>query len=405
MSFPVSAENISRQNPRAGAENHGIAREKTAVERDKDSKLRKRAGYIDIARGIAIILVVVHHAGKLWSPFDNFYTLFFMPLFIFISGFVSTENRIKSFKDLLLHLKKRVPKLYFFYLKWELLYLLLTNFFLKIGFYSTEVVYTDKKIRPITSFGMLFKKIAEIVFLMGREPFCGAFWFIVSLIFIIFGYSVINFAVNAVFAGRDEHFKQTAVGIAALACFVIGCVMNKTVNIPRVAPAFTMMICYHFGFLARVYKEKIRFDNVFVALFSFIALCILGRFGSLGMNHNNFPNGFFFLAASFTGIYFSIFVSKLLEKTFVSGWLEYVGRNTLPIVAMHLLSFKFVLFIQYKMGLIEYKYIAYLCGVDCKNWFFLAYVVSGICLPLLLDKAYKMSFGKMSVKFLNRNSK
>lgn len=381
MSFSVSTKNTLRQG------------------------VRKRAGYIDIARGIAIILVVVHHTGSLWKPFDSFYSLFFMPLFMFISGFVSSENKISDFKSLILHLKKRIPKLYFFYLKWELIYLLLTNFFLKIGFYSTEVVYTDKKVSPITSFSVLFKKVAETIFLMGREPACGAFWFIVSLIFIIFGYSVINFAVNSFFAGKDEHFRQIAVSIAAFACFIIGCIMNKTINIPRVSPAFTMMICYHVGYLSRAYKEKIRFDNVFVALFSFIALCILGRFGSLGMNHNNFPNGFFFLAASFTGIYFSIFVSKLLEKTFVSGWLEYVGRNTLPIVAMHLLSFKFVLFIQYKMGLIEYKYIAYLCGVDCKNWFFLAYVVAGVCIPLLLDKAYKMSFGKMSVKFLNRNSK
>ncbi len=399
MSFPVSTEDISRQNPRAGAENHGIAREKTAVERDKDSKLRKRAGYIDIARGIAIILVVVHHTGKLWSPFDNFYTLFFMPLFIFISGFVSTENRIKSFKDLLLHLKKRVPKLYFFYLKWELFYLLLTNFFLKIGFYSTEVVYADKKISPITSFGMLFKKIAETVFLMGREPFCGAFWFIVSLIFIIFGYSVINFAVNAVFAGRDEHFKQTAVGIAALACFVIGCVMNKTVNIPRVAPAFTMMICYHFGFLARVYKEKIRFNNAYAAIFSFAALCVLERFGNLSMNHNEFPNAAFFLVSSAAGIYFAVFVSRLIEKTFISGWLEYVGRNTLPIVAMHLVAFKIVTLAKYGLGDIEYADIANLSGVNCKNLSFLAYVIAGVCVPLLLDKAYKMSIGELLRRF------
>lgn len=142
MSFSVSTKNTLRQG------------------------VRKRAGYIDIARGIAIILVVVHHTGSLWKPFDSFYSLFFMPLFMFISGFVSSENKISDFKSLILHLKKRIPKLYFFYLKWELIYLLLTNFFLKIGFYSTEVVYTDKKVSPITSFSVLFKKVAETIFLM-----------------------------------------------------------------------------------------------------------------------------------------------------------------------------------------------------------------------------------------------
>lgn len=357
-------------------------------------KTRKRAGYIDVARGIAIILVVVHHTGNLWKPFDLFYTLFFMPLFMFISGFVSSENKISDFKSLLAHLKKRIVKLYFFYVKWELIYLLLTNFFLRIGFYSTEVVYTDKKVEPVTSVGMLFKKIVGIVFLMGREPFCGAFWFIISLIFIIFGYSVINFAVNTVFSDKDVRFRQTAVGAAAFACFIIGCIMNKTVNIPRVSPAFTMMICYHLGYLARVYKEKIRFDNVYVAIFSCAALCILGRFGSLAMNHNNFPNGLFFLASSLAGIYFSIYVSKLSERTFMSGWLEYVGRNTLPIVAMHFVAFKSITLIKYGLGYAEYADIANLNGVNCKNWSYFAYVVAGVCIPLLLDKAYKMSLGK-----------
>ena len=117
------------------------------------------------------------------------------------------------------------------------------------------------------------------------------------------------------------------------------------------------------------------------------------------MNHNNFPNGFFFLAASFTGIYFSIFVSKLLEKTFVSGCLEYVGRNTLPIVAMHLVAFKIVTLAKYGLGNIEYAHIANLSGVNCKNLSFLAYVIAGVCVPLLLDKAYKMSIGELLRRF------
>lgn len=375
----------------------------SALQEDSRQKSRGRAGYIDIARGIAIIFVVVYHTGKIWEPFDAFYSLFFMQLFIFISGFVSSENRIYDFKSLLLHLKKRVSKLYFFYVKWELIYLLLTNFFLKIGFYSSEIVYRDKKIGPITSAGALLKKIAEILLFMGREPYCGAFWFIICLIFIVFGYSVINFAVNAVFAAKDEHFRQAAVGIAALVCFVAGCVMSKTVNIPRAAPACTMMICYHFGYLARVYKEKIRFDNIFAAIFSFAALCVLERFGSVEMNQNIFPNALFFLAATIAGIYFSIYVSKLLEKTFAGGWLEYVGRKTLPIIALHYISFKPVMFLQYRLGFIEYEDIANLSGMYIKNWFFLAYVAAGVCLPLLLDKAYNYSLDKVSAKFLKRD--
>ena len=117
------------------------------------------------------------------------------------------------------------------------------------------------------------------------------------------------------------------------------------------------------------------------------------------MNHNEFPNAAFFLVSSAAGIYFAVFVSRLIEKTFISGWLEYVGRNTLPIVAMHLVAFKIVTLAKYGLGNIEYAHIANLSGVNCKNLSFLAYVVAGVCIPLLLDKAYKMSIGELLRRF------
>ena len=70
--------------------------------------MKKRLKYIDIARGIAIILVVMGHCDNFeqWS-IERFAALFFMQLFIFISGYFYKAN-LNSVKDLLLLIKKNV---------------------------------------------------------------------------------------------------------------------------------------------------------------------------------------------------------------------------------------------------------------------------------------------------------
>lgn len=351
---------------------------------------KKRMAFVDIARGIAIILVVLGHCDNFNSYFriEKFNGLFFMPLFIFISGYFSKENKIVSFKKLYIHLKKRIPKLYLFYLRWELLFLILTNIFFKIGFYSSGVDYGGKNIYPITSLKILLKKIIEIIFLMGREPFCGAFWFIISLIFIIIGYSVINYFVNKLFGDRTEKLKNIFIGIIMILLFFIGCVMSKTINIPRISPSITMMIFYYLGYMSN--NLKIKFNNIYIVLFNIITLSVLYNFGSVSMNSNSFPNGWFLITSSLSGIYLCMFISKKIENTKLSGVFEYIGKNTLPIIALHFISFKFAMIIQYLLGYISYSDIAYLKGYNNDNLFYILYVICGICIPLLLNKFFSI---------------
>ena len=84
----------------------------------------KREKYIDISRAIAMILVVMVHCCNETSfeIVGKFSGLFFIPLFIFISGYFSKENDIKTIKELFLYLKKKILRLYVFYVSWELIY-------------------------------------------------------------------------------------------------------------------------------------------------------------------------------------------------------------------------------------------------------------------------------------------
>ena len=360
----------------------------------------KREKYIDIARGIAIILVVMGHCDNFKGiiSIEKFSGLFFMPLFAFLSGFFSKESKIISIEDLMSHIKKRIKKLYLFYLKWELIFLCMTNLFFKIGFYSSNISYGDKIIYPINSLKIFIKKILEIIICMGREPFCGAFWFIITLIFIIIGYSIINLIINKVMNNQSPFRKQTIIGIIVFICFAIGCIMNKTISIKRISPAFTLMIFYYLGYMSNYYKEKIKYNRLPLAIISLLLLTILYNFGTVSMNANSFPNGIFLILTSFSGIYDCLYISKKIESlTLISKYLSYIGKNTMPIIALHFLSYKIIMIAQYSLGKIQYKDIAYLSGYKNDNYFYIFYVLIGILFPLLYDyfvKSIKNYFKK-----------
>lgn len=74
----------------------------------EDIVKNKRIEYIDIARGIAIILMVFGHLGFLWNiqPVRNAIYSFHMPLFIIISGLFFNEK--DKLKDLLKKIGKKL---------------------------------------------------------------------------------------------------------------------------------------------------------------------------------------------------------------------------------------------------------------------------------------------------------
>ena len=354
--------------------------------------MKKRKEYIDIARGIAIILVVMAHCDnfKLWS-IGKFSNLFFIPLFFFISGFFF-KIEVQNFGELVCFIKKKCAPIYLYYLKFELFYLILRNFFITNGLYNQSVLEKNDDLVVINSIKIALLGVLKIVLLAGREPFCGAFWFLISLIFSIIMYSTIIF-ISKKFTTHSEVF----VNISVLLLFVIGCIMRYTVSIPRFSPAITMTLFYHCGRLGN--KYGINFNSKKLFIFSIISLNILYFWGSVSINSNYFSNPVFLLTSSFLGIYMVIFISKKIESkfSFMKIILAYIGRHTLPIVAMHFISFKVVMLVQYFCGNITYNQLGSLTGANNSNILYLFYVACGVIIPLIID--YLFSSFKWRFKY------
>lgn len=65
--------------------------------------------------------------------------------------------------------------------------------------------------------------------------------------------------------------------------------------------------------------------------------------------------------------------------------LSYIGKNTLPIVALHFVSFKIVMLIQYYFGSISFSELGILKGANNSNFLYILYVLTGVFVPLGVD--------------------
>ena len=97
------------------------------------SEMRDRK--YDIARGIAMILVVLGHCHQ--RQIEVFVCLFHMPVFLFISGFFWKDGNINDPKGFV---KRRIKGLYLPYLVYELVFFFLRPFFLSIGWYDPATI-------------------------------------------------------------------------------------------------------------------------------------------------------------------------------------------------------------------------------------------------------------------------
>ena len=93
-------------------------------------KGKKHLDDIDIAKAIGIILVVIGHCipGKI----TNFIYLFHMPMFFMITGYVFKPE--ENWNGYIAFIKRKIKSLYIPFVMFNILFLVLNNLFIDIGF-------------------------------------------------------------------------------------------------------------------------------------------------------------------------------------------------------------------------------------------------------------------------------
>ncbi|MDP4204485.1 MAG: acyltransferase family protein [Bacteroidota bacterium] len=324
--------------------------------------MRERVTYIDLIKGVGIILVVIGHL-PINTELRRIIFSFHMPLFFFVSGLFHKQNNPKDF---ILNKAKRllIPYVFFFFL---------AEFFTLAFDYPRHIGFQTQSFFDI---------------LNGQEYFTYnvPLWFLLCL----FEVSILYFFIRKYFV--ENKTLQT---IVVLLFSILGYGINKmSLNIPYfLDSAFSSLIFYHAGswfyteFKAKgdsllkwpldiitsnfssendVIPEKGLFngwkriiDNVKrrslrvsdkhkAILFNGISLFVLSAVflyqayysGSLDVRANSIPDSYLsYLTTSFTGILMIVFLCKMINSI---SLIDYWGKNSLVIMSTHIPLFLIV---------------------------------------------------------------
>lgn len=329
--------------------------------------MKQRNIMLDVMRGIAIIFVVLGHAGVssyVWSFIYSFH----MPLFFFISGyFCNTNIDFKTF------LKKKIKGLYFPFFKYYVLFIIASPILHR--FLLTKNNYTS-----IDSF--LSALFLSFRFRVGAIDLLGQFWFLPVLFFVtLLVYSCVKIFNQLI----KREYSYLLLGGAVLS--IIGGIGMKC---HWYAPydlygvlyfSFYYLIgwCFH-QFLDKVNKMKILFIPSFVILLFYSYFKNeMGDLISLK------------IVIAILGIVMTIIISNYLSHIpLCAKILQYVGSHTMPIYVWHVFIFKVLEFIISHLWDKHPMSEGWSGCYGSQSWYLvLSYSIVGVCIPILFHNIIK----------------
>lgn len=274
----------------------------------------KRIDYVDLTKGICIILVVMGHIGGSFDQLDqrSMLSCFRMPLYFFISGiFFKSYEGLSDF--LLRKINKLIIPFIFFYV---------SAFLLK---------YIAWKIAPATFYQPVSWNELLLIFQGHALIKCNpAIWFLIAL----FNCNIIFYLIHFL---RNKHLSAMFALIVLTGC--IGFYLGKAqIVLPLyIDVAMTALPFYAAGFWIRRYNFFLypnhRFDN-FIPLFVLVSLVIMYFTATTpGMRTNNYPGNIFqTYIAAFAGIFMILLICKKIKRI---NFISYIGRYSIITFCIH----------------------------------------------------------------------
>lgn len=271
---------------------------------------RKRIVWIDIAKAIAIILMIVGHEIKnVWVY--TFIFSFHMPLFFILSGYTSSEvNNVEKWK-------KRIKKLFFN--SWLLAAVMIMLLALQNWIINGGSVVWYQAIRGIFWGSNFYGK--DGIYLSS----VGVMWFV----FAFFWAKVIYDSLQLIVPNK---YNGIILGILAYASIIFSKYywLPQAFDIAIVASFFMWVGWYIKKFSARKYSFKI----VNLLIISFWIICILEKL-HIELSIRSYPLQFVSIIEAIAGSMVIMWISKKVENVAILSKLEFLGQHTLAILCIH----------------------------------------------------------------------
>lgn len=279
-----------------------------------ESNSGKRIDFVDLTKGICIILVVMTHIGGAFNLLDknSMISCFRMPLYFFISGVF-----FKSYEGLLGFVVRKINKLII-----PFLFFYLSAFLLK---YIVWKIFPGAFQLPVS-----WSELLAVFHGHDLIRFNPPIWFLIAL----FNCNVLFYFIHFL---REKHLPAMFALTLLIGCtgFYLG-KMNITIPF-YIDIAMTALPFYVAGFWIRRYNFFLfpshRFDK-FIPASVIVALIIMYFTATtLGMRTNNYSGNIFQVyIAAFAGIFMIMLLCKKVKKLKV---VSYLGRYSIITLSIH----------------------------------------------------------------------
>lgn len=289
---------------------------------------KKRIEYIDIAKGIGIILVVAGHLLDKESELCKFIYGFHMPLFFVLSGLLFKENKtFSNFKSIIVQQKKLIIQ-YCIYSGVFLIFDCIIRVIVLSELEMTQLVWNVYETITLYGINVLWfiptLCIAKIYAQIVLKKFGMTKGSMISVI-LYFGVSIV---------GKYLTMEAASQSIWGLLLYFPICALVRPLG----------MVCFLLGgYALRIYVQKKRNMSNFslsklisISILFFITLFCTQKNTLIDVHFIRFGNALLTLISGVCGSLMIILLSQMLEKTqIVKGILQLYGKNSLLIMAIH----------------------------------------------------------------------
>ena len=339
---------------------------------------------IDIIKAVGIILVVMGHS---YFPYTHFLYLFHLAIFFIATGYFFKEDYIKDFQSLKKFIINKIKRLYLPYVIGNIICIVMNNFFINLNIYN-NINHKYFSIKEIII------NIGKVLLFKGNTEMLGATWFLSILFIITISYATIEYLLNKNI--NIKKYKNKIQLVIAIVLLLVGCYLSdiKFINLS----IFTCYILFYIGVNFKKYeKDRKHIIRIIIILLSFVFLIILNKYGTIELSKNEYTNPIYFIIVSLLGWYLvyesSYYLSKIKS---INNVLQYIGKNTMPILIFHFIAFKMINFIIVILLRQDYNLIGNFPVLYKHDYWWIIYTVFGIGIPLLINKIW------ITLKYKNR---
>lgn len=333
----------------------------------------KRNEVFDLARGIAIILVVVGHSG---CPeyLRNFIYLFHMPVFYFFSGyFFNNPKDIQVFS----FIKRKIYSLYKPFVIYSFVFLLLANIFYKLHIISKPISLED------------FQKLGINILIFKNSIPLLPFWFLRSL-FII---NVI-FLFEYTFMLRRKYDTRILMIINLILFFIGSYFCMNNIHLPlELQRESILLLFFTFGFYLKITPPILKIGNNLYLIIRILILLVCPFFAKIDLAYSIIFNPIVLIVCSFCGITllldFCHFLKQCKQTKLLQKILCLCGKHSLAVFALHFISFKIVSLIIINIKHLDINLLTSFPTIkNASPYWWIFYTVIGVLTPLALNILY-----------------